>query len=220
MGYRDIDLFKASQAQNMIAKKVKIKRLSDEPSSIVGLDVSYKGHMGFAAAVSINYRTLRIEDVGLAEGEVRFPYIPGYLAFREAPLMLKALMRLRGKKDLLMVNGHGIAHPRRCGIASYLGVLVGLPSVGIARKLLIGRVDERRGKRFIVVDDTVAGVVLRVGGSDLYVTIGHMVDIEDLEEIVARTIISGRPLPEPIYWADKISRERSLGKHGFQKTLP
>lgn len=219
MSSHGIDLFKAAQAQVMIARKVVIKKLSSEPGSIVGLDVSYRGDTGFAAAVSISYRTLEIEEVGIAEGKVGFPYIPGYLAFREAPLMLKALMKLRGKKDLLMVNGHGLAHPRRCGIASYLGVIAGLPSIGVARRLLTGRVVENSGKRFIVVDDKVVGIVVRLGGSDLYVTIGHMVDIEDLEEILRRTAVTGRSLPEPIYWADRISRDRSLGKPGFQRTL-
>ena len=219
MDYHDIDLFKASQAQVMIARKVKIQKLLREPRSIVGLDVSYRGETGFAAAVLINYKTLEIEEVEVAEGRVVFPYIPGYLAFREAPLMLKALMRLKGEKDLLVVNGHGIAHPRRCGIASYLGVIMGLPSIGVAKRLLAGSVVERNGKRLIVIDGIVAGVVLRLGKSDLYITIGHMVDIEDLEEIARRTTISGRSLPEPIYWADRISREKSLGRISSQRTL-
>lgn len=216
MSHRVIDLFKAAQAQIMIARRVVIRRLAREPRSIVGLDVSYKGDMGFAAAISINYKTLEIEEIGVAEGKVVFPYIPGYLAFREAPLMLRALAKLRGEKDLLMVNGHGIAHPRRCGIASYIGVIMGLPSVGVAKRLLTGRVVEERGKRLIVIDDgTVAGIVVRSGGSDLYITIGHMVDIEDLEEIAMKTMVRGRRLPEPIYWADRISRSRSLGETGF-----
>lgn len=219
MGRSHIDLFKASQAQIMISRRVVIKKLSREPESIVGLDVSYKGDMGFAAAVSINYRSLDIGEIAIAEDLVGFPYIPGYLAFREAPLMLKALMRLRGKKDLLMVNGHGIAHPRRCGIASYLGVITGLPSIGVAKKLLTGTVVERSGRKLIVVDDTVAGIVVSSGGSDLYITIGHMVDIDDLEEIARRTIVRGKKLPEPIYWADRISRERSRGREGMQRTL-
>lgn len=203
----------------MIARKVKIQKLLREPRSIVGLDVSYRGETGFAAAVLINYKTLEIEEVEVAEGRVVFPYIPGYLAFREAPLMLKALMRLKGEKDLLVVNGHGIAHPRRCGIASYLGVIMGTPSIGIAKRLLAGSIVEKSGKRLIVIDGIVAGVVLRLGRSDLYITIGHMVDIEDLEEMARRTTVSGRSLPEPIYWADRISREKSLGRASSQRTL-
>jgi deoxyribonuclease V len=210
----DFDLSKASQAQLMLSRLVTIEKLSREPRHVIGLDVSYRGDRGFGAAVSINYETGEIEDVRIAEGRVSIPYIPGYLAFREAPLMLRAYLSLKKRDGVIMVNGHGIAHPRGCGIASHIGVVLRMPSIGVARSLLTGSIASEGDREYIIASGKRAGIVYRIGGSRIYVTIGNMVDIEDLLEIVERTTAPEIGLPLPIYWADRISRDMSRGKSG------
>lgn len=210
----DFDLSKASQAQLMLSRLVIIERLPREPKRVIGLDVSYRGDRGFGAAVSINYETREVEDVSIAEGRVSIPYIPGYLAFREAPLMLRALLGLKKRDGVIMVNGHGIAHPRGCGIASHIGVVLRMPSIGVARSLLTGSIASEGDREYIIAGGKKAGIVYKIGGSRIYVTIGNMVDIEDLLEIVGRTISPGIGLPLPIYWADRISRNASRGRPG------
>lgn len=196
----------------MLSRHVIIERLSREPRHVIGLDVSYRGDRGFGAAVSINYKTGEIEDVSIAEGRVSIPYIPGYLAFREAPLMLRAFLGLRRRDGVIMVNGHGIAHPRGCGIASHIGVVLRMPSIGVARSLLTGSIASEGDREYIIANGRKTGIVYRIARSRIYVTIGNMVDIEDLLAIVEKTTPPGIGLPLPIYWADRISRDISRGR--------
>lgn len=220
-GSRDagLDLSRASEAQILISRRVLVEKLGREPSRIIGLDVSYRGDYGYAAAVSINYATHEIEEISIAEGRVSFPYIPGFLAFREAPLMLKAFLSLKAREGVLMINGHGLAHPRRCGIASYIGAVLKKPSIGVAKKLLYGEIRREGAREYIVVDDKYVGIVLRSGGHMIYVSIGNMVDIEDLEIITHKMIPREGGLPLPIYWADKISRQRSRSSRSLNDFL-
>jgi len=212
-----VDLSKAAQAQEMISRRVSIARLGREPKRVIGLDISYRGDYGYAAAVSIGYSSLEIEEVSTAEGRVGFPYIPGFLAFREAPLMLRAFLGLRRREGVLMVNGHGLAHPRRCGIASHVGAVLRMPSIGVAKSLLYGELRREGGREYIVVDGVYVGLVVRRGGRGIYITIGNMVDIEDLEAIAARMLGGSWSMPLPIYWADRISRERSRGSASLDR---
>lgn len=217
--YGALDLSRAAQAQIIISRKVSIERLGREPRRVIGLDVSYRGDYGYAAAVSIDYATHEIEEIGVAEGITVFPYIPGFLAFREAPLMIKAFLSLKTREGILMVNGHGLAHPRKCGIASYLGVVLNMPSIGIARSLLYGEVRRDGGREYIVVDGRYVGIVIGSGRHAIYITIGNKVDIDDLEAIVLKMMPRKGELPLPIYWADRISRQISRGESSLDSFL-
>lgn len=205
-GLPGFDLEKAARAQEILSSKVRVERLSRRPGRIIGLDVSYKGGLGFAAAAAFSYEEMSLEEVSIASGRVGVPYIPGFLAFREAPLMIRAFMGLKMREGVLMVNGHGLAHPRGCGIASYLGLVLGLPSIGVAKKILVGRVVDEEGRSFIEVSGKRVGVVIRKGGSRIYATIGHMVSLEDVEEITRRSFAEGHTLPAPLEAADRLSR--------------
>ncbi|MEM4971961.1 MAG: endonuclease V, partial [Sulfolobales archaeon] len=119
----------------------------------------------------------------------------------------------------LMVNGHGLAHPRRCGIASYLGVVLNMPSIGIARKLLYGELRREGGREYIVVDGRYVGIAIGGGRHTIYITIGNKVDIEDLEAIALKMMPKEGELPLPIYWADRISRQMSRGLRSLDSFL-
>jgi deoxyribonuclease V len=134
---------------------------------------------------------------------VRFPYVPGYLSFREVPPLLAAFEGLERPPDLVLVDGHGRAHPRRFGIACHLGVLLDLPTVGCAKSRLVGAHREpgpRRGATTRLVDgDEVIGVVLRTrpGAKPVYVSVGHRVSLSRARSLVLRLAPRYR-LPEPI----------------------
>jgi deoxyribonuclease V len=140
--------------------------------------------------------------------EIRFPYIPGLFAFREAPALLKALERLNTRPQLLICDGHGIAHPRRFGLASHVGVLAGIPTVGCAKRRLCGSFadpDISRGSSSPLIDrgETVGTVLrTRTGVKPVFVSIGHRIDLSTAEQIVLSCTVRYR-LPEPLRLAHR-----------------
>jgi deoxyribonuclease V len=180
---------------------------------IAGIDahVAPAAGLTWAAVAVVAFPSLELEESVLAAVPTGFPYVPGYLSFREAPAVLEALALLRTPPDLLMVDGHGIAHPRGLGIASHLGVLTGLPSIGVAKSRLVGRNDEPgpiKGDRTDLVHRgaTIATVLRsRERTRPLFVSSGHRISAERALELVLATLTRYR-LPEPTRLADRISR--------------
>jgi deoxyribonuclease V len=189
------------------------------PRTVAGLDVSYEAgsDRGVAAAVLVDVADGRIVEEVLAEGTVTFPYVPGLLAFRELPLLLRALDRLTTAPDLLLCDGQGIAHPHRCGLASHLGVVTGLAAVGCAKNHLVGRYTEpgpHRGDRAaLVADTTVLGHALRTqdGVRPVYVSPGHGIGPDQATDLVLALSPSYR-LPDPLRRADHLSRQALTGR--------
>lgn len=182
------------------------------PRTVVGLDVSYSRRSDevVAAAVAMDVVSLRVIEEAVVTTTVDFPYVPGLLAFREAPPLLEALERLTVAVDLLLCDGQGLAHPRRCGVACHLGVLTGLAAVGCAKNHLTGAHDEpgmRRGDRSPLVDDgAVLGHALRTqdGVRPVYVSPGHHIGTEQSAELVLA--LCRHRLPEPLRRADHVGR--------------
>ncbi len=188
------------------------------PTVVTGLDVSYRVGSDdvVAAAVVIDIASGEIIEHQVVRGTVTFPYTPGLLAFREIPMLLEALRGLRTDPGLLLCDGQGIAHPRRCGLASHLGVLLDLPAVGCAKRRFIGTHDEpgqRRGDRAALVDGTERiGSVLRTqdGVAPVFVSPGHRIDHEAACELVLAAAPRYR-LPDPVRHADRLSRAALVG---------
>ncbi len=205
------DIERAKRAQRELSRYIVIKEIDLNGIDIVaGLDVSYRGNMGVAAAVAYSLRRAREECSATAEGEVKIPYIPGFLAFREAPLMIRALIALKEnciQPDVLMVNGHGLSHPRKLGIASHLGVIMNMSSIGIAKSLLYGHVNSIDSNKVIIVDGKIIGYVVKKNRNEIYVSVGHRITPYQALEITLKTWLEGHRLPEPIYLADIISRK-------------
>ncbi|WP_214407019.1 endonuclease V [Pseudonocardia lacus] len=183
------------------------------PRRVAGLDVSYRkdSDLVAAAAVVVDTRTLEVVEEAVVEGAATFPYVPGLLAFREVPMLLRALDALTTPVDLLLCDGQGLAHPRRCGVACHLGVLTGLPAVGCAKNHLVGEHDEpgpRRGDRSALVDGgDVLGCALRTqdGVRPVYVSPGHRIGVDQAGDVVLGLCGTFR-LPDPVRRADHISR--------------
>jgi deoxyribonuclease V len=144
-----------------------------------------------------------------------FPYIPGYLSFREAPAIFSAMEKLSLLPDLLIVDGQGIAHPRRIGIASFLGVLLGLPTIGCAKSRLVGKYEEpapERGSWSPLIDkgETVGAVLrTRKGVKPVFVSPGHLVTLPEAIEIIMHCAVKYR-LPEPQRAADSLAGKSKL----------
>lgn len=152
---------------------------------VAGVDVGFEnnGAVTRAAIAVLAWPTLTLIETAIARRRTRFPYVPGYLSFRELPAVLAALAKLKHRPQLLVCDAHGYAHPRRIGLASHLGVVAGIPSIGAAKSLLIGThapLPARRGAwRPIVDGGEVIGAALRTrtGAKPMYVSSGHRVSL-------------------------------------------
>jgi deoxyribonuclease V len=184
------------------------------PPTVVGLDISYETGSDrlVAAAVAVDPGSGAVLEEVVVDGTATFPYVPGLLAFREVPMLLKALERLTTPVGLLLCDGQGLAHPRRCGVACHLGVLTGLPAVGCAKNHLVGEHQEpgpARGDREPLLDGSdVLGFVLRTqdGVRPVYVSPGHLIGVEQAADVVLG-LCSAYRLPDPVRRADHISRQ-------------
>lgn len=165
-----------------------------DPRRIAGADISFErfGSRGFAAVVVLDAHTLEPVEEAAAVVELTFPYVPGYLSFRELPAIAAAWERLERKPDVVVFDGQGTAHPRRFGVACHGGVLFDVPSVGCAKSLLVGRhgeLGEERGSTAEIVHrgETVGMAVrTRAGVKPVYVSPGHRMDLATAVDIVLR----------------------------------
>ena len=180
-------------------------------TSVTGVDTHYQGDLSLAVAVTIRLPELETVECSTAVKRATFPYVSGLLAFREGPAILAALKNLTTAPELLMFDGHGIAHPRRCGLASHIGLLMDRPSIGCAKTLLSGYYDEpdtERGHSSPLKDgDDIIGAVVRSrhGVKPLFVSIGHRINLKDSISIVLRCCSRYR-VPETMRQADQLAR--------------
>lgn len=189
----------------------------------MGLDVSYEKATNrvCAAAVVIDLESLAVTDVATVVGEVTFPYVPGLLAFREAPILLEALQGLTDEPEVLVCDGYGIAHPRRFGLACHLGVLTGLPSFGVAKTSFIANSADpgiRRGAGSSLTEGgETLGCAMRTqdGVKPVFVSVGHRIGLDQACDITLRLCPRYR-IPEATRQADIVSRRvlRGAGRSG------
>lgn len=180
---------------------------------VAGADVAFEqgGAVTRAAVVVLSFPGLELEDWAIARRPTRFPYVPGLLSFREAPAVVAAWRKLRIRPDLLLCDGQGVAHPRRLGLASHLGLLLDVPTIGAAKSRLVGSHDEPGNEKGawapLVHDGETVGAALRTraGVKPIYVSIGHRVTLKT----AIRYVLACAPryrLPETTRLADGLSR--------------
>lgn len=194
---------------------------------IAGVDVGFEeaGKITRAAVVLLDADTLEPMAQTVARVPTSMPYIPGLLSFRELPAVLQALDALGQTPDLIFSDGHGIAHPRGLGIAAHLGVITGLPTIGVAKKILTGQhaaLGEQRGDRVELVDKAgqVIGTVLRSKDKvrPLIISPGNRVSLETAPQLVMRFVTRYR-LPEPTRLADRLASRRDEKRASGQQTM-
>lgn len=209
----DITPAEARAIQQRLRERVETRDRFERPlRTLAGVDVGFEqqGTITRAAVVVLDADGLQPLDRALALRPTSFPYVPGLLSFREIPAVLDAMEQLREMPDILLCDGQGIAHPRRFGIAAHLGVLLDLPSIGVAKSRLTGshgEVPNRRGAWVPLRDgEECIGAVLRtrVDVKPVYVSVGHRVSLPTAVEVVMRAVTRYR-LPETTRQADRFA---------------
>ncbi len=211
--FAPVNLQRLVRLQTQLAQRVVLEdRLSQPIRYIAGTDVAFpnSGETTRAAIVVMDFPGLRIVDQALVEQPTEFPYVPGFLSFREVPALLRAFEKIRYIPDLFLCDGQGIAHPRRFGLACHFGVETGIPAVGVAKSRLTGEYKEPAAERGSLADLTnrgeVIGAVLRTRDrvKPLFISPGHLMT---LTGSVERVMACGRGfrLPEPTRQADKLA---------------
>ena len=196
----------AVQIQKRLAEQVKIAPLPREPEIIAGADIGWINGSpvrAFAGVVLMEFPSLRVVGEIIREGEIDFPYVPGLLSFREAPLLLELFKTLSPAPDLVFFDGHGIAHPRRLGLASHLGLFLNCPTVGCAKSKLIGNymeLDDSKGSFSSLKNSggqvLGAAVRSRQGCKPIFISAGHLIDLDDAIRWTLHCVTRYR-IPEP-----------------------
>jgi deoxyribonuclease V len=216
----DLPVQEAKALQARLADRVVTETQFDPLAvkTVAGVDVGFRGDVARAAVVVLSFPSLEPLDCALAEVPVTFPYVPGFLAFREAPSVLAALEKLATWPDLFIFDAHGLAHPRRLGLACHMGVILDWPSIGCAKSRLTGDHEEPGdgvGDWVPLSDgDDVIGAVVRSRArvKPLYVSVGHRVDLTTAMEFVLRCS-KGYRLPETTRYAHKVASGADLALH-------
>jgi len=199
-----LNIAQALDMQRRLSKQVSWTGEVKEPSFIAGVDISVgkANEMAQAAIVVLSYPELRLVAAELVQGDLKLPYIPGLLSFRESPLILAACRKLSLTPDLIIVDGQGVAHPRRLGLASHLGLFLDIPTIGCAKSRLCGMhkvPGEDPGSYTDLMDNgEVIGAVLRTktGIKPVYVSTGHKISLENAIYWIMQCC-RGYRLPEP-----------------------
>ncbi len=209
LNLKDFDVEKARKIQRIFADKILFKDIDLEKIRYVGgVDVSYRKGYAVAAAVTMDYKTLKVFEVKKVKVKDRFPYIPTLLSFREAPPVFKVVRMLNYPPDVLIVEGHGVSHPYGCGLASHIGVVLKMPTIGVAKNLLCGKLGEYKGNKApIFFNGKIVGmaVITKPKTKPVYVSVGNMITLDKAVKIVEKCIKNSK-IPEPIRIAHLLTK--------------
>lgn len=219
LNYDTLTVTAATQIQKELRNDTIIQARNFPVNVIAGADISFNK---FSTAVYAGIILLRFPELipigySLVKREVLFPYVPGYLAFREVPALMAAWDNLPVKPDLLVTDGHGIAHPRRMGIAAHFGVVTKTPTVGCAKKVLCGKYEEPASEKGsntpLVFKDEVVGAALRTKNAvkPVFVSPGNLMDVQSTVDIISQCVGRYR-IPEPTRLAHDLVNRFRMGE--------
>ncbi|MBC7327621.1 endonuclease V [bacterium] len=226
----DISREEALEIQRKLAKHLIFQPDFDikDVKLVAGIDVAFLADKSIASIVVMSFPELEVVEKEIAVVKTNFPYIPGLLAFREAPPIIECAKRIKSEPDVLLIDGQGIAHPRRFGIACHIGILLDKPSIGCAKSWLLGErqgypplppIPKEKGAIVPLSDGKdIVAVALRSapGKPPIFISCGHKIDLETAIEIVRKTIKDGQRLPAPLLSAHNLA---TASKKGGQGTL-
>ena len=203
--------------QKQLSGKIRHTSLKKSPELIAGLDCAFSrdGKRIVAAAVVLEMPDLTVVETTHAVRKTEFPYIPGLLSFREAPVCIAAVEKIKAEPQLFIIDGQGIAHPRRLGLAAHLGLFLNKPTVGCAKSRLIGTFEEPAAEKGTFTElkdkDQIIGAVVRTRTNvkPLFVSIGNKCTLEEAVEIILCCAVKYR-LPEPTRLAHQLVSEIRL----------
>ena len=194
--------------QKELAKKIIAKDDFDSNVEFIcGVDVSYRKKIAYCSAVIINKENFEIIEAVRSKSEIKNPYIPGLFILRESAPILQTLRLITRPFQLLLVDGHGVLHPRRCGLACYIGIVTNIPTIGVAKSLLCGGVQP---DNFVTHKGEILGYALKSNENSkkvAYVSVGHKIGLLTSIELVKSITKINQYIPEPLRVADKLSKE-------------
>lgn len=224
LDYTGITISAATAIQNDLRHSLSHVSLNKEIKTIAGADISLNrfSEVIYAGIVMLDFNSLQPLAYSLVKSKTSFPYVPGFLAFREVPALVEAFHQMIIKPDIIMVDGHGIAHPRRLGIAAHLGAVLDIPTLGCAKKKLYGSFEEpalsKNSVSLLTNKNEVLGYVLRTKSNvkPVYISPGNHLSMEDSLQIAMHCTGTYR-LPEPTRKAHEFVNLFRLGelKAGF-----
>jgi deoxyribonuclease V len=227
--YNDLNLAEAKEIQKDLSEKISLEPNHEPIQTIAGADISLNrfSEIIFAGIVILRYSDLQPIAYSLVESKTRFPYVPGFLAFREVPALVQALEQIPVKPDVFMIDGHGIAHPRRMGIASHFGALTGTITLGCAKKILFGKWQEpgiQKGDYSpIMSKEEIIGYAFRskFKTNPVFISPGNGMSLADSLDIAIRCAGNYR-LPEPTRRAHEFVNLFRTGKlkEGYHELMP
>jgi len=201
---------KAHETQLRLSEQIVLKDMLPKKIRLVaGVDVAYVEDLSIGAVAVLDYTSLELVESQTALCKTRSPYVPTLLSFREIQPTVLSIKKLRLQPDIFLVDAHGFAHPYRCGFASHLGLVIGKPTIGVAKSRLFGKVEVTRGKRDAALlkhNNEVIGAVVTTkhGCKPVYVSVGNMVSLETAVKIVRHCAHYNR-IPEPILKAHELA---------------
>jgi deoxyribonuclease V len=202
----------AKAVQLALKDRVRIIPLRKEPKFIAGVDAAFLENKVIGVASIFKYPELTHVEDAFAVTDIPFPYVPGFLSFREGPAVIKAIDILKIKPDLVLVDGQGIAHPKAMGIASHIGVILDIPTIGCAKSRLVGEYKEPGSKKGdwapLNFHSRIVGAVLRTRDNvrPIFISPGNKIDLRGSIEVVKRCVGKYR-IPEPLRRADSLSKK-------------
>lgn len=215
----------AIQLQKQLTDRVIEEDQLGTVNTVAGADLAFDGETAFAGVVVLRLPGLEEVERCFVRRTLRFPYVPGLLSFRECPALLAAFERLRTEPDLILIDGHGRAHPRGFGIACHMGVLLDKPTIGCAKSVLVGEYREpgaRAGKATpLIYHGARVGVVLRTRDNTrpIYVTVGNRVSLDSAVKLVRRCV-DGFRIPKPTREADHYVRSLRIAHQAIRASRP
>jgi len=188
-----VDADHAASLQRDLSKRVKsIDDVNFEPRYLCGMDAAYEGGTAFVAASVWDATNMEIiETVTVVDG-VTTKYVPGFLGFREGPLLVNIAERIRQKPDVFLVDGQGVAHPRRFGLACHVGLVLDRPTIGVAKSRLYGTSNDNK---ILDPEGMVIGRILTTRNRKFYVSVGNRISLETASNVVEKSIVNGHPSP-------------------------
>jgi deoxyribonuclease V len=210
---------KAHETQRRLSEQIIFEdKVPQRIRLIGGVDVAYVEGASIAAVAVLDFGSMKLRGSQTAVCRTRFPYIPTLLAFREIPPALLCIRKLHDQPDVFLVDGHGFAHPYRCGFASHLGLVMRKPTIGVAKGILVGEEVEGTNVEgdvaFIRDRGEVIGaqIISKRGLKSIYVSVGHMISLGTAIDIVKRCILCNR-VPEPVLQAHRIATAEKRKVH-------
>lgn len=209
----DVTADDAVRIQKRLTAKLNFKPLKKSPKLVAGADIAFAGDLAFAGIVLLDYPSLNVVDIFTHRGEVMFPYVPGLLSFREAPILLELLQKITRVPDILFLDGHGYAHPRKLGLASHIGLFLDIPTIGCAKSRLCGKhetPETSKGSTAGLLDNDgrIIGAAIRTREKTkpLFVSAGNRIDLQSAIHWTMKC--TGRfRIPEPTRLAHKVVTE-------------